>query len=142
MIANVQVGSILVQKQSPCMIGALALDCEPYFQHWGVVKTLNGFTLDDKIRSAHWNFFFLADEVKAMFLGAIGEAKIREALRRIARKVEHHNFNSLEVTAIVTKRFLGIPYTTIIAHSRHFQQSSQLESFESRKNGQRDTPLG
>jgi hypothetical protein len=138
MTPSIQVGTILIKEQSPRMAEVLALEAEPYIEHWRVVKTLNGFTLDDKIHAARWNFFFLADEVKAMFFGAIGATKVRQALRRIVRKVKQQNFNSLEVTGIVAKRFLGVPYTTVSAHSRHIQQNCQLDSFENRRNNQRD----
>jgi hypothetical protein len=68
-----------------------------------------------------------------MFFGAIGAEKIRNALRRILRKVRLEHFNALEVTGIVAKRFLGIPYTVVMAHSRHVQQSYSLESTEARR---------
>ena len=134
----VQVGTILIGDESPRMAEALALQSEPYFENWSVVKALDGFTLGDKIHAARWNFLFMADEIKATFLGAIGASKIKGALQQIAQKVKHHNFNCLEVTAIVAKRFLGVPYATVSAHSRHIQQGYRLESMESRQNGRRD----
>jgi len=44
-----------------------------------VVKALDGFALDRKIRAAGWNFFFIASEVKVMFLGSLGAKKIQHA---------------------------------------------------------------
>ncbi|MFZ0479237.1 MAG: hypothetical protein WAL71_08815 [Terriglobales bacterium] len=137
MAPTVEVGTVLIGEESPGMASVLALQSEPYFGNWSVVKALNGSTLDDKIRAARWNFFFLADEVKTMFFGAIGASKIEGALRRIARKVEQQEFNCLEVTGIVAKRFLGVPYATVSAHSRHIQQSCQLDGIESRRNDRR-----
>jgi hypothetical protein len=134
----VQVGTVLIGEESPRMAEVLALQSEPYFGNWSVLKVLDGFTLDRKIHAARWNFLFMADEVKSSFFGAIGEGKIREALRQIARKVRHQNFNCLEVTAIVAKRFLGVPYATVSAHSRHIQQGCQLDTIETRQNGRRD----
>ena len=139
MMPNLQVGTILIGEQSPRMAEVLALESEPYFERWSVVKPPDGSTLDAKIHAARWNFFFLAGEVKVMFFGAIGATKIREALRRILRKVKQQNFNCLEVTGIVAKRFLGVRYATVAAHSRHIQQSCQLDSIESRQTAQRDT---
>jgi hypothetical protein len=133
MTPSVQVGTILIEEQSPRMAEVLALESEPYFEHWSVVKALNGFALDDKIHAARWNFFFLADEVRAMFFGAIGATKVREALQRISRKVKQQNFNCLEVTGIVARRFLGVPYAIVSAHSRHIQQSCQLDTIASRQ---------
>jgi hypothetical protein len=62
-----------------------------------------------------------------MFFGALGAKKIQSALRRILEKVRKQNFNSLEVTAIVAKRFLGVRYTVVTAHSRHVQRSCYLD---------------
>lgn len=138
MTQTIQVGTVLIGAESPRMAQVLALDSEPYLKHWSMVKTLDGFTLDDKIHAARWNFFFLAGEVKAMFFGGIGESKVREALERIVRKVKQQNFNCLEVTGIVAKRFLGIPYVTVSAHSRHIQQSCQLDTMETRRNSRHD----
>jgi len=103
MTAIVEVGTILINEESPRMAEVLALESEPYFKHWSVVKAFDGFTLNDKIHAARWNFFFLAGEVKVMFFGAIGATKLRGALKRILRKVRQQNFNSLEVTGIVAK---------------------------------------
>jgi len=138
MMPGVQVGTILIGEESPRMAEVLALESEPYIENWSVVKAFNNLTLDAKIHAARWNFFFLAGEVKGMFFGSIGAAKVRDALQRIARKVKCQNFNCLEVTGIVAKRFLGVPYGTVSAHSRHIQQSCLLDSLESRQNRQRD----
>ena len=134
----VQVGTVLIGEESPHMAEVLALQSEPYFGNWSVLKVLDSFTLDRKVHAARWNFLFMADEVKSSFVGAIGESKIKEALRQIARKVKHQNFNCLEVTAIVAKLFLGVPYATVSAHSRHIQQSYRLDTLETRQNGRRD----
>jgi hypothetical protein len=136
MTPDVQVGTILIGEESPRMASLLALQSEPYFEHWSVVKALDGFTLENKAHAALWNFFFLAGEVNAMFFGAIDGTKVRNALQRIARKVKPDAFNCLEVTGIVAKRFLGLPYTTVSAHSRHIQQDCQLDDLEQRRTDQ------
>jgi hypothetical protein len=66
-------------------------------------------------------------EVKALFFGVVGTKKIQNALHRILGKVRQQPFNALEVTGIVTMRFLGMPYTIVSAHSRHIQQSWYLD---------------
>lgn len=133
----IQVGTVLLGEESPRMAEVLGLQSEPYFKNWSVITALNGSSLDDKIRAARWNFFFLADDIKATFFGAIGAGKIREALQRIAQKVKEQEFNCLEVTGIVAKRFLGVRYATVSAHSRHIQPGCQLDSFENRQSSRR-----
>src|SRR5437870_2942000 len=116
----------------------LALESEPYSGTWRLAKMLDSFGFDRKLRASGWNFFFLADEVKAMFFGGIRAKKVENALMRILGKVNQQHFNSLEVTGIVAKRFLGVPYVTISAHSRHVQQSCHLDSAEARQTSQHD----
>jgi len=52
--------------------------------------------------------------------------------------VRLHNFNCLEVTGIVANRFLGVPYTTVSAHSRHIQQGWRLDGAEERRSSHHD----
>ena len=134
---TIQVGSILVEE-SPRMTEALGLESEPYSGNWCLVKLLRGFALDRKIRASGWNFFFMATEVKTMIFGALGTNKIQKPVKRILDKVKGQHFNSLEVTGIVERRFLGVPYAVVSAHSRHVQQSCYLDSAEARRAHQHD----
>ncbi|HZP62225.1 MAG TPA: hypothetical protein VFB28_02325 [Terriglobales bacterium] len=137
MPTNVEVGSILVEVSQPT-VHALGVVSEPYSGNWSLVKVLNGFALDRKIHAAGWHFFFIASEVKAIFFGALEANKIQNALKRILVKVRHEHFNSLEVTGIVSKRFLGVSYATVSAHPRHIQQSCCLEGSDARRSAKRD----
>jgi hypothetical protein len=136
----VQVGTILIEEQ-PLIAQVLGLESEPYSGNWGVVKAFDSSALERKIHAAGWNFFFMAAEVKVMFFGALGAKKIQNALERILVKVRHQNFNSLEVTGIVAKRFLGVPYVTVSAHPRHIQRSCYLDSAQERRTFQRDAEV-
>ena len=120
------------------MTSILGLENEPCFAGWSLLKVLDAFALDRKIHAAGWNFFFMATEVKVMFFGSLGAAKIQKALKRILKKVKGQHFNGLEVTEIVSRRFLGVPYVTISAHSRHMQQSCYLDTAEVRQTNQRN----
>jgi len=68
----------------------------------------------------------------------LGPKKILSALKEILHKVNGRNFNSLEVTEIVARHFLGVPYTVVSAHSRHIQQGCYLDSARERRTSQRD----
>jgi hypothetical protein len=129
---TVQVGAILIEEW-PLMTQVLGLESEPYSGNWSLVKVLDGSALDRKIRASGWNLFFMAAEVKTMFFGALGAKNIENALKRILEKVKQQHFNGLEVTKIVAKRFLGVPYTIVSAHSRHIQQSCYLHGDETRR---------
>jgi len=135
MSASVQVGSILI-KEWTGMPQLLGVDTEPCSGTWSLVKVSDVFALDRKIHAAGWNFFFMAAEVKVMFIGSVGGARIRNALQGLLQKVRRQHFNSLEITGIVAKRFLGVPYVTVSAHSRHLQQSCSLDSADARQASQ------
>jgi hypothetical protein len=137
MTANIQVGTILMADR-PVMTQALGLQSEPYSANWLIVDALDGLAMDRKIDAAGWNFFFMAAEIKVMFFGAIGAKRMQNAMQRMLEKVKPLNFNCLEVTAIAAKRFLGVPYTLISAHSRHIQQSCYLDGADGRRISQRD----
>jgi hypothetical protein len=134
---TVQVGAILM-KDWPGIKKLIGLESEPYSGQWTLLKVLDVAALDRKIHAAGWNFFFMATEVKVMFFGSLGAAKVQNALKRILKKVKQQHFNGLEVTAIVTRYFLGVPYVTVSAHSRHMQQSCCLDTALARQTFQRD----
>jgi hypothetical protein len=128
----IQVGAILIDE-TPRITQLLGFESEPYSGNWRLVKALSGFSLERKIRSSGWNFFFMAAEVKAIIIGALGANKTQNALKRILQKVRGQHFNCLEVTSIDERRFLGLPYAVISAHSRHIQQSCYLDPEETRR---------
>ena len=133
----VKVGTIVVKEWLgiPRLSG---LETEPWFGEWSVVKVPDAFALDRAIHAAGWNFLFMAVEVKTMFLGVLAPEKIQRALKRILAKVKPQHFNSFEVYGIVARRFLGVPYVTVSAHSRHMQQGCNLDSSEARRTSQND----
>ncbi|SRR6266700_2070614 len=140
MTSTLKVGTILIEER-PLITKFLGLESEPCSGNWSVIHGFDGFALDRKIHAAGWNFFFMAAEVKVTIFGALGTTKIQNALERILTKVRSQNFNCLELTGIVAKRFLGVPYTTVSAHSRHIQPSCYLEGTEARRASQRDAEV-
>ena len=125
--------STILIEDRPQMAQYLAIKSEPYAANWRVLDGTDGFALDRKIHAAGWNFFFFAGEVRTVFFGSPHAKNIRNALKRILAKVSGQNFNCLEVTAIASKRFVGVPYTIVSGHRRHIQQGWQLDRAERRR---------
>ena len=136
MTPQVQVGSVLIEDR-PLIARTLEIQSESYVGNWSVVGSLDGFALDRKIHAAGWNFFFMAGEVKTKFFGAVGAKRLRKAVKRILGKVSDNNFNCLEISAIATKHFMGVPYTTVSANWRHIQQSCRMDDAKQRKADQK-----
>jgi hypothetical protein len=125
-----------VMMQTGTFLPSLRVEATPYWQGWQRITSADGDSLDRALRTAGWNLFFLADTVQAMAWGHSGEKAVRRALRRVLRKVKLLKFNCLEVTEITQKRFLGLPYLQVSAHSRHIQQNSTLQSLVDRNQAQ------
>ena len=132
---HVHVGAILIDE-TPRITQLLGFESEPYSGNWRLVRALSGFSLERKIRASGWNFFFIATEVKAVIIGELGANKIQNALKRILQKVRGQHFNSLEVTGIDERRFLGLPYVMVSAHSRHIQKGWRLNQPRERRAAQ------
>jgi hypothetical protein len=106
----------------------LPIESEAFLPGWRAVRNLDGYELGRNIEEAKWYFFYLAGEIGAIALGREGLGTLRRAVKRILAKQEGQKFNSLEVTKIISKRFLGIPFMSVTAHSRHIQQGIGLVS--------------
>jgi hypothetical protein len=135
MTFDIRIGTILMQDR-PLMLRLLGLEPDRYSQGWSVVRAVNGFSLDRKVRAAGWNSFFMAGTITASAFGSIKQGSLRAALQRIFSRVRTEDFNCLEVTGIVARHFLGIPYVTVSAHSRHVQQGHLLDHPRARQAGQ------
>ena len=125
MSANNTSGTILIRENTLLPAG-LAVESEVFLPDWRVVKNLDPSTLARSIEGANWNFFYLAGEIRATVLGRDRSGTLRRAVRRVLAKQKGQKFNSLEITNVVSKRFLGIPFINITAHSRHIQQGIGL----------------
>jgi len=114
-------GTTLIRENTLLPAG-LTIESEIFLPGWRIVKNLDGSALARNVEGANWNFFYLAAESRAIAFGRDQSGAFRKAVKRILAKQEKQ-FNSLEITRIVAKRFLGIPFMlSIAAHSRHIQQ--------------------
>jgi hypothetical protein len=122
MRATVGTGAIFI-KDGALLAEALRPETEPYIDGWRLVKSLDGYGLDRKINEAGWTFFCLAGEVSASCFGFEKESTERRAVNRLLANARSGKFNCLEIVRTESERFLGVPHTTVYAHSRHIQKS-------------------
>jgi hypothetical protein len=109
-------------REGTLLPAGLAVENEVFLSGWRVIKNLDRSTLARNIEGAKWNFFYLAREIRATVLGRNLSETLRRAVKCVLAKQEGQKFNSLEITKVVSKRFLGIPFMSVTAHSRHIQQ--------------------
>jgi hypothetical protein len=121
---QIKPGTVFIEEGTP-LPDSLKFESEPYSDGWRLVRNLNGYGLDRKIREVGWTLFNLA-QIKASVFGFDQEKAARGALNRVLAKVKSDNFNALEISQVAASRFLGLPYVTVSAHARHLQESMFL----------------
>ncbi len=135
-VTTIRAGTMLIQN-GLLVPNGLGLVTDWYSQHWRSVTGLDSVGLERKIRGAGWHLFTLAGPgPTAIVLGRGGRTGMRQGVERIATKVRNLNFNCFGITAILPKRFLGIPYMLVKADSYHIQQSCVLDSVDKRQRAQ------
>jgi len=117
--------TIFIKEDTPFPAN-LRIESEAFLPRWRVVKNLDRSTLARNIEGANWSFFYLAGEIRATVLGRDRSGTLRRAVKCVLGKQEGQKLNSLEITKVVSKRFLGIPFMSVTAHSRHIQQGIGL----------------
>jgi hypothetical protein len=117
--------TIFIREDTP-LPANLPIESEAFLPGWRVVKNLDRQALTREVEGANWNLFYLAGEMRATVFGRAGLGALRRAVKCVLAKQEGQKFNSLEITKIVSKRFLGVPFMSVTAHSRHIQQGVGL----------------
>jgi hypothetical protein len=97
--------------------GTLLPDClrfesGPYSNGWRIVRNLDGFGLERKIREAGWKFFYMAGEITRSVLGFDREETLRRTVNHVLARLKSEGFNSLEITEVVAERFVGLHHMT------------------------------
>jgi hypothetical protein len=116
-------GRIFV-REGTAFPASLAMESEEFLPGWRMVKKLDRNTLARQIEGASWNFFYLAGGFRTTVIGT-GPGHLRRAVKHMLSK-QSEKYNCLEITSISAKRFLGIPFLRVAAHSRHIQKSIYL----------------
>jgi hypothetical protein len=125
MADKIKTGTIFI-KQGALLPKSLRFESKPYSSGWREVNNLDGGGLDRKIRDAGWTFFYMAGEITASVFGFDGDQSEFKAVKRVMAKLKLDKCNSLEITRVTPRHFLGLPYVTVSAHARHIQQSISL----------------
>lgn len=121
----IKAGTVLF-KEGTLLPDGLTFESEPYSPGWRSVKGLDGYAMDRKTHDAGWNFFYMAGESTATVFGGEGQETLRRATKQILAGLKSEKSNSLEITRVVFKAFLGMPYTRVSFHLRNLQKGMFL----------------
>src|SRR6266852_1266263 len=120
MTDTITAGSILVEE-STHLPKSLLLQSESGSNGWAAVKDVRA-TFEKAIQQTGWTFFFMAGEIKTTVFGFDRQKALRAALKRLIAEVKSQHCNSIEITRVVDKSFLSVPYVSVSAHPRHLQK--------------------
>ena len=129
---RLKAGTMMVQE-GLLLPKLLKMETDPYSRRWRSVKALDSFSLGHMLDAVGWHLFFVVGRVTTVAFGLCGEKSLHKAVQRIAAKVRALDLNCLELTEVARKRFLGVPYIAISAHTYHIQQGWQLQNSEERR---------
>jgi len=116
---TITAGSIWVEEGTH-LPKSILLPSESNANGWAAVKDMRS-TFEKAIQAAGWTFFFMAGEIKTTVFGFDRQKALCTALKRLIMDVKSQHCNSIEITGVMSKSFLGLPYVSISAHPRHLQ---------------------
>jgi hypothetical protein len=99
------------------------LESESHPSAWmSVTSSLNSHEIENELAATGWRFFYMAGEVRATAFGFDKQKTVRTALKRLIAGARLQNCNCLEIDEVAMHAFLGMPYVSVSAHSRHIQK--------------------
>ena len=109
-------------EQNTLLPAPLGLESDTTGSGWArITNNPTRRQLETKLAAAGWTFFYMAGKIKTSAFGFERASMIQAALKRLIAIAKLQNCNCLEIDAIRTRSFLGLPYISLSAHSRHIQ---------------------
>ena len=129
---RLEAGAILIQTGTR-LPQSFELRTTKYAEGWNLVQDLNGDTLDGQLRRSNWNLVYISGKLEASARGSRNHGSLHKAATRLLAKAKHTQLNCVEITQVLSKRFLGLSYVQVTGRSRHVQESLQLETLSERR---------
>jgi hypothetical protein len=82
---SIQAGTMLIQPSA--LLQSLGVESEPYCKNWNSLGTAESANLDNTVRTAHWNLFFMAEELHAIVPAWGGQNTLQRGMKRMLAKV-------------------------------------------------------
>lgn len=122
MTDRIRVGTMLLQDGTR-MPPAVVVSTENYLAGWSSIMGSTSAQLGKRIEKAGWTFFYMAGEIGTSAFGFKAQSRAARAIGHLINAVKLENCNCFEITQVRQGSFLGLPYTSLVAHARHIQES-------------------
>lgn len=121
-------GAILIENGT-LLPEPLTLESDSTATGWAsVANHLDGRQLQTALTTAGWHFFYMAGAIKKSAFGFQKQQTIDAALKSVLAAAKLQSCNCLQIDGIALRSFLGIPYASVSAHSRHIQRGMVLSA--------------
>jgi len=118
--------TILLVREGAELPPDLATESETFLPGWRVVKNFDNYALRRKIRETNWSFLQLRGGKETKVMGCARREILRKGVAQILAGLKGRKFNSLEITVLGSKSFLGLISLNIAANLRHFQYNTAV----------------
>jgi hypothetical protein len=126
MTDNIRVGTMLLAEGTP-LPASLLVGAEPYYATgWSCIQSSSA-PLGQALESAGWTFFCRAGPIHTTGFGFDEQSRTDRAVAHAIEAVKREQGNCLEITQMRQRSFLGLRYTSLVAHARHIQRSRSVQ---------------
>jgi len=118
--------TILLVREGTELPPDLATESETFLPGWRVVKNFDNYSLRRKIRGTNWSFLQLRGGRETRVMGHARQKILRRGVAHVLGELKGRKFNSVQITVVVTKSFLGLISLNIAVNLRHFQYNTAV----------------
>lgn len=110
----------------------LRFEGRSYSEGWRLVNRLKSREIELRAGDCSWNFIFLVEAMRRTVFGFGRAESARRATNKVLAEARRNAFNSVEVTEIIARQFLGMHWVSVGAHFRNLQKSCQVKALAAR----------
>jgi hypothetical protein len=118
--------SILLVREGAELPPDVATESQTFLSGWRVVKDFDNYVLRRKMRETNWKFLRLHGSKEARLMGRRRQEILRRGVAQILAELKGRKFNSLEITVLASRSFLGLIFLNIAVSLRHFQRNTAV----------------
>jgi len=118
--------TILLVREGAELPPDLPTENAAFLPGWRVVRNFDNYALRQKIRATNWRFLQLRGGKETRVMGRARPEILRRGVAQILADLKGRKFNSLEITVVGSKSFLGVLFLNIAVNLRHFQLNTAV----------------
>jgi hypothetical protein len=113
--------AILLVRADALLPPKLVTENASFLPGWRMVKNLDDYAIRRSMRETNWSFLRLRGGKETRLIGGSREKTLRKGVAQLLSELRGRKFNSLEVTVLAARHFLGMTFLSVSVNLRHFQ---------------------